>query len=102
MFCACLCYARKVIVGMTNTSKREFESGFGVFGRKKMITAVVEESMLDSRSWKGIMRFNLGSVMPFDLSKVFKASSFELRKILMKSSIDCLTGSSQRSQTKKE
>lgn len=45
-----------------------------------MITAAIDESMLDSRSWKGIMRFNLGSVVPYDLSNIFKASSFELKE----------------------
>ncbi len=60
--------------------KREFEYGFEFFGRKKIITAAVDEFMLDSRSWKGIMRFNLGSVVPFDLSNIFKASSCELKE----------------------
>lgn len=74
-------YARKVNGGNDQDyCKREFGYGFEVFGRKKIIAAAVDESMLDSRSWKGIMRFNLGSVVPFDLSNIFKASSCELKE----------------------
>eukprot|EP01042_Synura_sphagnicola_P027411 gene27411-35397_t len=71
-------YVRKVNGGNDKDyCKREFEYGFEVFGRKKMIVVVLDEAMKDSSKWHGLIRFNLGSVMYYDLSTIFEASSCE-------------------------
>jgi len=54
--------------------KREFEYGFQVFGREKMIAVVFDEVMKDRKMWRGLISFNLGSTIYHNLSQIFEAS----------------------------
>ncbi len=54
--------------------KREFEYGFEVFGREKMIVVVFDELMKDRKMWRGLISFNLGSTIYHNLSQIFKES----------------------------
>lgn len=55
--------------------KREFEYGFQVFGRQKMIAVVLDDVMKDKKRWEGLVSFNLGPTLYCDLSMIFGSPS---------------------------
>eukprot|EP01040_Poterioochromonas_malhamensis_P027192 gene27192-biopygen3839 len=71
-------YVRKVNGGNEwDYCKREFKYGCSRLGVDRLIVVVLDEAMKDSSKWHGLIRFNLGSVMYYDLSTIFEASSCE-------------------------
>jgi hypothetical protein len=71
-------YVRKVNGGNEwDYCKREFKYGCSRLGVDRLIVVVLDEAMKDSSKWHGLIRFNLGSVLYYDLSTIFEASSCE-------------------------
>ncbi|GBG30492.1 Ankyrin repeat and protein kinase domain-containing protein 1 [Hondaea fermentalgiana] len=77
-------YMEKVGQDSSDYCKDEYQAAVNVLGPENMIPVVVDPEMLDTRTWTGLLQYNLGSLLYIDFTSPAKREanfSFLLQQI---------------------